>query len=531
MNDSKLVYRYLLLGAALAILMSLTPAHSQTTQTFGRIVPGAIPSAGLSANMKRASRFTLPAAGTVRQLCTYLDGKGGVSGVQSMNLVLYRDSGGVPGAKVLASPGNAVLSGDSARWFCYLVPLQPLPAGSYWIAIHTSGDSGVIRDYYDGNANNWYGNADLFDDGASATFGAGNTGTGTLTVYAEYFPDSQIRNAGRTTIGTIASGGMTADFKRASSFTMPERGKMYAITSYVDSGGPNMAPFTPQNFRYALYKDANGVPGAKLYESVWEQFMRTTWPATWLTDTASPSIAPTLDPGRYWIAIHTGQTSGVIRNFADGAGNWYGNSDTYSDGASAQFGPGNTGNGTLSAFVSYRPGTITQGEMGRTDVGTSPSAGLSANASRWSQFELHDDPRTLTGLHAYLDGLGGASGSQSVRMVVYGLYADSQVSYFSKIAQSQDVTISAGMSPRWVDFPAPAVPLNAKYPIYLIAIQTGGTAGVIRDYGDSRPLPVGNWYSIADSFADGALAQLPDSIVTAKNSATLSVYASYALPP
>ena len=530
MNDSKLVYRYLLLAAALALLMSFTPAHSQTTQTFGRIVPGAIPSAGLSANMKRASRFTLPSAGTVRQLCTYLDGNGGVSGVQSFHLTLYRDSNGVPGARVLESPGNAVLTGDAARWFCYPVPLQPLPAGSYWIAIHTSGDAGVIRDFYDGNANNWYGNADLFDDGSSATFGAGNAGTGTLTVYAEYFPDSQIRNAGRTTIGTIPSGGMTADFKRGSSFTMPERGKIYGVTAYVDGGGAGAPPNTSQAFRYVIYKDANGVPGTKLYES-WDQYFRTGWAATWVTDIPYLALAPTLDAGRYWIGILTGATSGVMRNYADGSGNWYGNSDTYSDGASAQFGPGNTGNGTISAFVSYRPGTITQGEIGRTDVGTSPSAGLSANVSRWSRFALRDDIHTLTGLHAYLDGLGAATGSQSVRMVIYGYYADSQTSYFSKIAQSQDVTITAGMSPRWVDFPAPAVPLNARYPIYLIAIQTGGTAGVVRDYGDSRPLPAGNWYSIADPFADGALNQLPDSIVTAKGSATLSVYASYAVPP
>ena len=33
----------------------------------------------------------------------------------------------------------------------------------------------------------------------------------------------------------------------------------------------------------------------------------------------------------------------IIRYYADGTGNWYGNADTFSDGASAQFGAGGTG--------------------------------------------------------------------------------------------------------------------------------------------------------------------------------------------
>ena len=39
MRDTKVVYRYLLLAAALAILMSFRSAHAQTTQSLGRIVP------------------------------------------------------------------------------------------------------------------------------------------------------------------------------------------------------------------------------------------------------------------------------------------------------------------------------------------------------------------------------------------------------------------------------------------------------------------------------------------------------------
>lgn len=529
MGHSVRAFRHLLAGVALVSLMGTAPAYSQTTQTLGRIVPGAIPSSGLTAQMKRASRFTLASPGTVKQLCAYLDGKGGVSGYERFRYALYADSSGVPGAKILETNEATILSGDAARWICFPVPLHPVSAGAYWIAIHTGGDnSGVIRDFYDGNANNWYGNADPFDDGSSPTFGAGNAGTGTLTVYAEYFPDSQLRNAGRTTVGTKPSGGMTADFKRGSSFTMPERGKLYTITAYLDGGGT--AVDAQQVFRYALYKDANGVPGAKVYES-YDQYMRSGWPANWITDPPYPgSGGPTLDPGRYWIVILTGATGGVTRNYADGTGNWYGNSDAFADGASTQFGPGNAGNGTISAFISYRPGTVTEGQLGRTDIGTAPSAGLSANRSRWSQFTLNDDIYPLSGLHAYLDGLGGASGSQKVRLAIYGMHADQETAWFEKIAQSQDVTITAGMSPRWVDFAVPSVRMSALYPVYLIVLQTGDTAGVIRDYGDNRPEPGGNWYSMADPFADGAVDRIP-SLGTTPGSVTLSVYATYSLPP
>jgi hypothetical protein len=406
------------------------------------------------------------------------------------------------------------------------VPLSPVASGSYWIAIHTAGTAGVIRDFGDGPSN-WYGNADSFEDGASAAFGAGSSGTGTMSVYARYFPDSQLRNAGRTTIGTVPSNGMTADFKRGSSFMLPERGKLYAITAYVDGGGASTIEVG--NFRYSIYADANGVPGTKLYEGG-NQGFRGTWPPMWVTENAY-SAGPTLDAGRYWIVIHTGPTGGVIRNYGDGTpGNWYGNADTYADGASAQFGPGGAGNGTISAFVSYRPGTITTGQLGRTEVGTKPSNGLTANFSRWSKFGLTDHSAALTGLHAYLDGLGGASGSQKVRMVIYGTYTDFETElYYYKIAESQEVTITAGTPAQWVHFAVPSVPLDGVLPEYLVAIQSGDAAGVVRDYGDGRVDPDGNWYGTADTFADGAIDIIPDNVP--RGQGTMSVYATYSIPP
>ena len=498
-----------LICAAFVMAMSTAPAYSQTTSTLGRIVPGAIPSSGLGADAERVSRFTLSGAGTISKLCGYLDGHGGVSGSQSYRFVVYRDNSGAPGTKVLESDEQTTLSGDRAAWICRGVPLTPLPAGSYWIGIHTAGEAGVIRDYYDGD-------------------------TGELTVYAEYFPDSQMRSAGRSTVGTIPSRGMSANFKRGSSFVLPERGKLYAITAYLDGLGKSGTD-DAQRLHYVIYSDANGVPGAKVYEGA-DLYLRAGSAPGWMTQNAYAAEAPTLEAGRYWIVFHTDATTGVIRNYADGTGNWYGNSDAFSDGASAQFGPGNPGNGTISAFVSYRPGTITSGAFGRTDIATNPSAGLSANYTRFSWFWLDDNAQNLTGLHAYLDGLGAQTGSQKVRMVIYELWADAPESYFFKLAESNEVTIPAGMPPQWVHFTVPSVPLEHErnpplYPAYLIGIQTGDTAGVARDYGDARPDERGNWRSIADPYSDGALDRVPDTLPTAPGSATMSVYATYSVTP
>jgi hypothetical protein len=259
----------------------------------------------------------------------------------------------------------------------------------------------------------------------------------------------------------------------------------------------------------------------------------------------SPCVV-TLDPGRYWVVMHTGIFSGppgVIRNYSDGTpGNWYGNADAFFDGATEQFGPGTPGNGTITAYMSYQPASITSGRFGRTTPGTLPSSGLKANFSRASQFILEDEVGpTLTGLHAYLDGLGGASGSQKVRMAIYEYRVGScreeceEPAGFFKIAESQEVTITAGMPARWVHFAVPSVALYSVTSEYRIVIQSGDTAGVVRDFADRRKFvlcgscddPDRNWYGMPDAFADGAVDSADAPSI---GEGTLSVYATYSLP-
>jgi len=72
----------------------------------------------------------------------------------------------------------------------------------------------------------------------------------------------------------------------------------------------------------------------------------------WLTFSA-PQVA--LTPGSYWVVIQSGGTAGVARDFDDGTStaNWYGNADAFSNGAANPFGSGSTGTVNLCVYVTY----------------------------------------------------------------------------------------------------------------------------------------------------------------------------------
>ncbi len=215
---------------------------------------------------------------------------------------------------------------------------MPLPAGTYWVVLHTAptdgaSTAGIIRDYGTAlSGNNWYANADTYSDGTSSPFGAGTTGNTQLAVGGTSQPATLSKFAGRATVAATPSGGLAANAKRGSRFTMTEKGRVTSLTAYLDGKGGGASS---QQVRYALYRDSGGVPGALLVESA-EVTVNAGQAASWL----SAGVAPVdLTPGDYWIVIHTGNNTGVVRDYGDGAANWYSNADTYSDGASATFGP------------------------------------------------------------------------------------------------------------------------------------------------------------------------------------------------
>jgi hypothetical protein len=442
--------------------------------TLGRSTIGTTQSSGLRADFKRGSKFTLTKPGTLRELCAYVDGQAAGAGPdnwQDFNIAIYRDSGGVPAALVAqTSDPMFVETGDSARWRCGSTEYVPLTPAAYWIVIHTGnahGDSVPLMRYYADGTGNWYGNADEFSDGASLQFGPGGTGNGTLSVYATFAPETQLKSSGRTTIGTIPSGALRADFKRGSSFTLSQAGRLMSITGYFDGLGGASGT---QRVRLVLYKDQGGVPGAYVTETllvVWAGM-----PAQWMSGIHTPPVM--LTAGKYWIALHTDGPP-IARYYADGTGNWYGNPDVYDGGPSNPFGAGGTGNGTISAFISYEPGPFVTSTIGSQAPGT-PQRVLSDGFLQGSQFVVPSPGNTVvTGLNAYVDGLGGASGTQRIKLVVmHGSVVH---------GVSEEVSIPAGMSARWVHFPMP--PVRLIFPEHSFMVFSGGAAGVARVYGSS----------------------------------------------
>jgi hypothetical protein len=316
---------------------------------------------------------------------------------------------------------------------------------------------------------------------------------------------SSANTFGRTTIASTPSSGLSANFKRGSPFALAQNGVITSLSAYMDGNGGG-AGF--QSVRMALYKDAAGVPGAKVVESS-STTIAAGMPAQWINFT-TPETPVT--PGTYWIVIQTGDTQAVARDYGDGSTAWYANADTFSDGASDPFGSGSTGTTTLCVYASYVPGTLEQ--FGRTTVATSTSAGMTADYKRGTPFTL-SDTGTLTSFSAYLDGNGGASGSQDIRMV---LYQDAGGVPGALVAQSRSVTINAGMAPQWIRFTAPHTTLAPG--TYWIVLHTGNVQGVARNYGDGST----SWYAAPDPFWDGASQQFGTG---STGTTTLSVYVSY----
>ena len=501
---------YKLIVFLIAILL-LTHVEPAAAQAFGKDQVGTIPSAGLSANFKRGSRFTVTDAGTILGICAYLDGNGGVSGTQTVRFVLYADSNGVPGQKIEETASLPLNSGTVAAWRCGGLAYHPGTGGqSYWLVIHSGPTAGIVRDFYDG-PNNWYGNADTFSDGASAPFGAGGAGSGTISIYAAFTFSSQLSHAGRTDVAGTTSSGLSANYKRASAFTLNGSGRLSSLSIYIDgNGGANGS----QDVRAVLYGDSNGVPGPLIAESATIQGSKGLTPQ-WFRLTAPPVY---ITSGRYWIGIHTGTTAGVLRDYGDGAPNFYANADTFADGASPSFGAGSTGTVTLSAFASYNPGTYITKSFGRTSIAATPSSGLTANFKRGSKFPSPEQDAVVTGFYAYLDGMGGAPGVQQLRMAVYNATQDGSPQ--SKFAESQVVSIQSGAQPGWVYFPmAQPVRIESFYGFWIV-IQSGDTGGIARDYGDGAA----NWAGNADAFVDGASSVFGTAT---PGTGTLSVYATY----
>ncbi len=254
---------------------------------------------------------------------------------------------------------------------------------------------------------------------------------GTATAHAETF--------GRTTVGATASGALRADYKRGSKFTLAEAGTATNLCARVDGNG-NAASY--QTLRFVMYRDVNGLPGAKLAQTG-EIRINSGTPARWVC--GDIGWTP-LTAGSYWLMIHTGgpDGSGPTRYYYDGAANFLTNVDNYLDSSADPAGAMGTGNGTLSIYATYIPATKLQ-NAGVTTVGTTVSAGLRTDFKRGSSITFSQSGQ-VKALTAYLDGLGtSVVASQEVRLA---LYEDTNGAPGKLVTESSCAQYSSAAHPR-----------------------------------------------------------------------------------
>jgi hypothetical protein len=165
---------------------------------------------------------------------------------------------------------------------------------------------------------------------------------------ASHFLSDRLEFFGRVVAGTVTSDGMTADRKRASKFNLSKPGRLRELSASLDGNGGASGT---QDVKLVLYRDNNGAPGAKVVESN-PRTLASGTTKKWYSFIVN-NVA--LTAGDYWIAIFTGGSAQVLRNYGDATPNWYGNTDTYSDGATDPFGSGTTGTVTLSVRGAFSP--------------------------------------------------------------------------------------------------------------------------------------------------------------------------------
>ena len=127
---------------------------------------------------------------------------------------------------------------------------------------------------------------------------------------------------------------MTANAKRASRFFLYYPAAIKQLRVYLDGGG---ATSGSQVLRGIIYNEVGGEPGRPLIRSFQATIQAGTAPG-WVTLPLPYRIQ--LNPGYYWLGIHSGANSGVARfGWNPRPSSRRFNIDNYLDGPSDPFGP------------------------------------------------------------------------------------------------------------------------------------------------------------------------------------------------
>ena len=154
------------------------------------------------------------------------------------------------------------------------------------------------------------------------------------------------RRFGKSSSGDIFTSGLPANTKRGSRFYMGQKGLLLNMGAYVDGNGAGSSG--AQSLRMVLYRDSSGRPGTRVAQSSAKSIAADSG-LRWVYFSTP---AAQLNPGYYWIMIHSGSTNSVARVRATVDPNVRANTDTFSDGAANPSGTvGSLGTTTLSVFA------------------------------------------------------------------------------------------------------------------------------------------------------------------------------------
>jgi hypothetical protein len=179
-----------LLVIAMIGVLSLGIAQTSlalTTSTMGTMSVGPFPGY-MSANLKRANRYSLPTSGSVTKLSVYLQPTS-TSGQQPIEGVIYKDLVGSPGALVATTNQLVFQQAEGAGWYDLSFPVPvSLSAGNYWIGL-ISGDTADVAAYrYEDVIDSLAYNLNSYSSGPANPFGSVSTDDRQLSLYATYIP-------------------------------------------------------------------------------------------------------------------------------------------------------------------------------------------------------------------------------------------------------------------------------------------------------------------------------------------------------
>jgi hypothetical protein len=150
---------------------------------------------------------------------------------------------------------------------------------------------------------------------------------------------------GSSTVGTVWTNA-SANVKRVSSFTLTATRDVASTRAYLDG---RAATSGSAPVRAVIYAGTSTGPTSRVATSS-AATISAGRAAGWVALSFATPVR--LGPGTYWIGLHTGGTTTVVRFAAEAvAGALRSNSDSYADGAASTFGTATTSDRRISMYA------------------------------------------------------------------------------------------------------------------------------------------------------------------------------------